>query len=109
MLIDWSLERPVTPPRLPVAWLSEEQTAAELQRVQQRRAREAAYEAELVPRLAALTPDDADPAPGTPGARSRTWRQSEPEFPACPDPPPTSWARSSAWAGAPPRTGPAGR
>ncbi|MGY1698513.1 DUF222 domain-containing protein [Geodermatophilus sp. SYSU D00766] len=65
------LARPVTVPRLPVAVLSDEQAAAELQRVQQRRAMEAAYEAELVLRLAEARPSDADPAPGTPGARRR--------------------------------------
>ncbi|MGY1697975.1 hypothetical protein ACI780_24020 [Geodermatophilus sp. SYSU D00814] len=69
-LAGWLVERPVQVPRLPVAVLSDEQAAVELQRVQQRRAMEAAYEAELVLRLAEARPSDADPAPGTPGARS---------------------------------------
>ncbi|MGY1696003.1 DUF222 domain-containing protein [Geodermatophilus sp. SYSU D00814] len=70
-LAGWLVERPVQVPRLPVAVLSDEQAAAELQRVQQRRAMEAAYEAELVLRLAEARPADDDPAPGTPGARRR--------------------------------------
>ena len=36
--------------------------------------------AELIRRLAELRPDVDDPAPGSPGARSRTWRKTEPEF-----------------------------
>src|SRR4051812_50141609 len=31
--------------------------------------------------FAADRPDDHDPEPGTPGARSTEWRQTEPEFP----------------------------
>jgi len=42
------LERPVRSQRLPVAVLSREQRAAELQRVQALKPRAAAYEAELV-------------------------------------------------------------
>ena len=73
VLIDWSLERPVDPPRLPVGVLSREQLAAELQRRQRRQAMDAAYEAELILALAELSPDDADPAPGTPGVRRSGW------------------------------------
>ncbi|SNS09255.1 hypothetical protein SAMN04488107_1318 [Geodermatophilus saharensis] len=69
-LAGWLLARPVTVPRLPVGVLSREQKAAELQRVQARQAMDAAYEAELVLGLADDSPDDGDPAPGTPGARS---------------------------------------
>ncbi|MGY1702205.1 DUF222 domain-containing protein [Geodermatophilus sp. SYSU D00766] len=69
-LAGWLVERPVQVPRLPVAVLSDEQAAVELQRLQARKAMEAAYEAELVLRLAEARPSDADPAPGTPGARS---------------------------------------
>ncbi|MGY1785244.1 DUF222 domain-containing protein [Geodermatophilus sp. SYSU D00698] len=72
-LAGWLLERPVSIPRLPVALLSDEQAAAELQRVQARKAMEAAYEAELVLRLAEARPADLDPAPGTPGARRGSW------------------------------------
>jgi hypothetical protein len=43
--IDLVWDHPVIAPRLPVAWLSDEETAVELQRVQQRRARDAAREA----------------------------------------------------------------
>src|SRR3954471_8524222 len=50
--IDLVWERQVTGPRLPVAWLSDEEAAAELQRVQRRRAMDAAYEAELILALA---------------------------------------------------------
>jgi hypothetical protein len=73
VLIDWSLERPVDPPRLPVDLLSREQLAEELQRRQRRLGMDAAYEAELILALADRSPDDADPAPGTPGARRPGW------------------------------------
>ena len=56
VLVDWSLDQPVELPRLPVALLSREQAAAELERRQRRQAMDAAYEAELILRLAALTP-----------------------------------------------------
>ncbi|WP_342743445.1 HNH endonuclease signature motif containing protein [Geodermatophilus saharensis] len=68
-LAGWLLERPVRLARLPVSLLSDEQAAAELQRLQARKAMEAAYEAELVLRLAEARPADDDPPPGTPGAR----------------------------------------
>ncbi|MGY1750294.1 DUF222 domain-containing protein [Modestobacter sp. SYSU DS0511] len=73
VLLDWTLEHPVEPSRLPAAWLSEEELAAELQRVQQRRARDAAYEAELILGLAADRPGSADPPPDHPGARRAGW------------------------------------
>src|SRR3954451_22454701 len=73
VLIDWSLDRPVEPPRLPVGVLSRGQTVEELQRRQRRLAMDAAYEAELILRLADESPDDGDPAPGTPGARRPGW------------------------------------
>jgi len=60
-------------PRAPVAWLSTAEKAAELRRVQARRAMDAAYEAELIHGLAQDTPDDDDPPPGTPGAKRRGW------------------------------------
>ncbi|MGY1673126.1 DUF222 domain-containing protein [Geodermatophilus sp. SYSU D00710] len=59
--------------RLPVALLSREQKAAELQRVARLEAMTAAYEAELVLGLADDSPDDDDPPPGTPGARAGSW------------------------------------
>src|SRR5918993_1577676 len=64
--------------RLPVAVLSREQKAAELQRVQARKAMDAAYEAELILGLADDSPDDDNPPPGSPGARS--WKP-DPELP----------------------------
>src|SRR5438309_8021166 len=67
------MEQPAGVPRLPVALLDDHEKAAELARVQQRRAMDTAYEAELALGLAADRPDDVDPAPGTPGARSRSW------------------------------------
>ncbi|MGY1694258.1 DUF222 domain-containing protein [Geodermatophilus sp. SYSU D00814] len=70
-LAGWLVEQPVRLARLPVSLLSDEQAAAELQRLQARKAMEAAYEAELVLRLAEARPSDDDPAPGTPGARRR--------------------------------------
>src|SRR4051794_34153022 len=77
LLIDWSLERPVDPPRLPVDLLSREQLAEELQRRQRRQGMDAAYEAELILALAEFSPVDADPAPGTPGARKPGWSAAE--------------------------------
>jgi hypothetical protein len=68
-LVGCLLDRPAPFRRLPVALLSREQEAAELQRVAARKAMEAAYEAELVLGLADETPADDDPAPGTPGAK----------------------------------------
>src|ERR671916_1441568 len=72
-LVGVLLDRPVRAQRLPVALMSREQTAAELQRLQARKAMDAAYEAELILGLADDSPDDDDPAPGTPGARARSW------------------------------------
>jgi Domain of unknown function (DUF222) len=72
-LVDWSMEQPAGVPRLPVGLLDDAQRAAELARVQQRRAMDAAYEAELVLDLAAGRPDTLDPSPGSPGARSGSW------------------------------------
>ncbi|WP_369138893.1 HNH endonuclease [Modestobacter versicolor] len=71
--IDVVWERPITSPRVPVAWLSDDDKAAELRRVQERRAADTAYEAELIMSLAAERPASADPAPGTPGARRPGW------------------------------------
>src|SRR3954468_18218445 len=71
--IDLVWERQVTVPRLPVSWLSDEDKAAELQRVQARRAMDAAYEAELILGLAADRPAGADPAPDPRGARRPGW------------------------------------
>ncbi|RBY83088.1 HNH endonuclease, partial [Blastococcus sp. TF02A-30] len=65
------LERSPVVDRLPVSVLSDEEIAAELARVQARRAMDAAYEAELVMALAAARPDADDPPPGHPGARRR--------------------------------------
>ncbi|MGY1778235.1 DUF222 domain-containing protein, partial [Geodermatophilus sp. SYSU D00804] len=73
-LVGVLLEQPVSIPRLPVALLSREQKAAELQRVAALKAMTAAYEAELVLGLADDSPDDDDPALGTPGTRSRSWK-----------------------------------
>ncbi|MGY1736212.1 DUF222 domain-containing protein [Geodermatophilus sp. SYSU D00684] len=73
-LAGWLLQRPVSIPRLPVALLTREQKAAELARVAAMEAMTAAYKAELVLGLADDSPDDDDPAPGTPGARSGSWK-----------------------------------
>ena len=72
-LVDWSLDQPTGPSRLPVALLDDDQKAAELQRVQRNRAMEAAYEADLVLGLAADRPADLDPPPGSPGAKRGGW------------------------------------
>jgi hypothetical protein len=79
-LIDWVRIQPEPDPRLPVSWLEAEEVADELGRIQRNRARETAREAELILRLAELRPDVDDRQPGTPGARSRTWRKADPEF-----------------------------
>ncbi|RBY89107.1 HNH endonuclease [Blastococcus sp. TBT05-19] len=73
VLVDWSLDQPVRPSGLPVGLLSQEQAAAELVRHQRRQAMAAAYEAELVLRMAELTSDEFDPGPGSPGGRSARW------------------------------------
>ncbi|TQN42756.1 uncharacterized protein DUF222 [Blastococcus colisei] len=78
---DWLRAQPESGPRLPVSWLDDEDVAAELGRIQRNRARDAAREADLILRLAELRPDADDPPAGTPGARSRTWRKTDPEFP----------------------------
>src|SRR3954464_15300171 len=74
MLVDWVRTRPTPEPRLPVSWLSDEEKAEELQRIQPNRARDAAREAELILALAADRPDELDPPPGTPGARRGSWK-----------------------------------
>ena len=71
--IDWVWSHPGAVPRLPVSWLSDEEVAGELQRLQARRAMDAAYEAELVLALAADRPATLDPPPDTPGARRAGW------------------------------------
>jgi hypothetical protein len=73
LLLDWAVEEPLADRRLPVALLSKAQKAAELQRVQARRAMDAAYEAELVMGLADDTPDTLDPGADHPGARRGSW------------------------------------
>ena len=81
VLVDWVVTRPALQPRPPVGLLSAEQKAVELQRIQGERARLSAWEAEVMLGFAADRPDDHDPEPGTPGAASTEWRQTEPEFP----------------------------
>ncbi|MGY2080284.1 DUF222 domain-containing protein [Modestobacter sp. SYSU DS0657] len=73
VLLDWVVEHPVEPSRLPAAWLSDEELAEELQRVQRRRAQDTAHEAELILALAADRPGSADPPPDHPGARRAGW------------------------------------
>ena len=65
------------PLRLPTSWLSDEEKASELQRIQRDRAQDAACEAELIMSLAAGRPATDDPAPGTPGAGKRGWAVDE--------------------------------
>ena len=73
LLLDWAIDQPPSERRLPVALLSKAQKAAELQRVQARRAMDAAYEAELVTGLADDTPDTLDPPADHPGAKKGSW------------------------------------
>src|SRR3954453_7964936 len=61
--------------------LSKVECAGRLQSIQRRRSQQTAKEAEVILRRAALTPDEKDPQPGTPGARSTQWRQTDPDFP----------------------------
>src|SRR3954463_13146122 len=118
MLVDWVRTRPTPEPRLPVCWLSAEEKAAELQRIQANRARDAAREAELILALAADRPDELDPPPGTPGARRGSWKPDG-ELPGVSDSFPAElsavlncgrgtavWRARRAWAGSalPPRT-----
>ncbi|SOD94243.1 HNH endonuclease signature motif containing protein [Blastococcus haudaquaticus] len=70
-LVGWLVARPAEVDRLPVGLLSAAEVAAELQRVQARKAMDAAYEADLLMALAAQRPDTDDPPPGHPGARRR--------------------------------------
>ena len=72
---------PVAERPRPVGLLSAEEKAAELQRIQAERARLAAREADVILGFAADRPGDEDPPDDHPGARSRTWRKSDPEFP----------------------------
>jgi uncharacterized protein DUF222 len=75
--IDAAWSHRVAAPRLPASWLSDEEIASELQGVQRRRARDAAYEAELILALAADRPAALDPPAGSPGARRRGWAGDE--------------------------------
>jgi uncharacterized protein DUF222 len=79
-LVGRLLACPPTPARLPVGALTRAEKATELQRLQARKAMDAAYEAELVLGLAADTPDSLDPPPDQPGARTGSWAP-EPELP----------------------------
>ena len=81
LVLDWVLIQPEPDPRPPVWALDDEGVAAELERIQRNRARDTAREADLILRLAELRPDSDDPQPCAPGARSRTWRRTDPQFP----------------------------
>ncbi|MGY1755237.1 DUF222 domain-containing protein [Blastococcus sp. SYSU D01042] len=71
VLLGRALEREPKLSRLPVQVMTAAEVAAELGRVQARKAMEAAYEAELLMALAAARPDADDPPPGHPGAGRR--------------------------------------
>jgi hypothetical protein len=73
--------RPVPERPRPVSRLTPEQKAAELRRIRAERARLAVREADVILGFAADRPDDEDPPADHPGARSGTWRQTDPEFP----------------------------
>jgi hypothetical protein len=72
-LVGRLIERPPTSARLPVGALTREEKAAELVRLQVRKAMDTAYEAELVMGLADDTPDALDPPPDHPGAERASW------------------------------------
>src|SRR3954454_14938440 len=76
LLIDAVWARETSP-----AEMSKRECAVRLQSLQRRRSQDTADEAELILRMAELTPDEQDPQPGTPGARSTEWRQTDPDFP----------------------------
>src|SRR3954447_20845316 len=67
--------------RTPVFVLDDAGLAADLKWLEQSRAQNAAREAQVILRLAQRRPDTDDPQSWTPGARSRTWRKTAPEFP----------------------------
>ena len=72
--VDWSVVQPLPDCRMPVSLLTRAQKATGLQRVQARRAMDAAYEAELVLGLADDSLDTLDPhvvSPAAGGRRSR--------------------------------------
>jgi hypothetical protein len=73
VVIDRVWEHSVAAPRLPASWLADDEIAVELQRVQARRAKDTAYEAELIAALARQRPATDDPPPGSPGARRPGW------------------------------------
>jgi hypothetical protein len=58
------------------AELSKNHTAARLQLIQRKRARDAAEEAEFILRFAQLCPDSEDPPPDHPGAKKTYWRSA---------------------------------
>src|SRR4051794_22373393 len=60
---------------------AKERTAAALQLIGRKRAQDAAAEAEVILRLAALCPDTDDPPADHPGARKTYWRSARGEFP----------------------------
>src|SRR4051794_32685716 len=80
VLVDWVRTQPAAEPRLPVSWLSKQQKATELARLQRGRAMQTAREAELILGLAEDCPEELDLPPERPGAR-RSWRHTQPEFP----------------------------
>ena len=84
------LERPPTSAGSPVGVLTQEEKAAELQRLQARKAMDAAYEVELILGLAEDTPDTLDPSPDHPGA-GRVRGRPRPNCPASRSSPPASW------------------
>jgi hypothetical protein len=73
VLVDWVVTQPTPEPRLPVAWLTPEKKAAELQRIQRNRARDAAREAEMIVGFAVDRPEADDPPPDHPGAHKTYW------------------------------------
>src|ERR1700710_3322351 len=67
-------------PRRSVTESTRARAAARLQQVQRERAKLAAQEAEVILRLAELSPDDDDLPADHPGATKESWR-TEPQFP----------------------------
>ncbi|MGY1619662.1 hypothetical protein ACI797_23220 [Geodermatophilus sp. SYSU D00691] len=87
VLIDWLVDQPAPLARVPVEWMTQEQVAAELQRIDRDRARAAAREAALIARFAEHGPDgDEDHHP--PGMRRRPPPEPEPPLAGPGDDPP---------------------
>src|SRR4051812_24661731 len=100
--------QPTPEPRLPVAWLTDQDKAAELQRIQADRARLAARENEVMLGFAADRTDEEAPPAGSPARAAGTGGSATQSSPASASPFRRSWRWCSVSGAAPRRTGCAG-